>query len=131
LFPNNLRDDPFKVKAESVTVRFMGRTANDVVDLGFGLSAFWFHGQAFDTFTRVAVEPVRISVAPFAALKSTPRTRAFHVSITPMIMLGSMDQNDFCNTSACTVAPRQFSARAETLLMTTVGLDIVTLIRGD
>jgi hypothetical protein len=130
LFPNNLRDDAFKVKAESATVRFMGRTANDVVDLGFGASVFWFHGEAFETFTRFAVEPVRISVAPFAALNNTARSRAFHVAITPMILLGTVNQDDFCNTSACSVAPRQFSSKAETLLMTTVSVDIVTLIRG-
>jgi len=112
-------------------VRFMGRTLNDVVDLGFGLDMFMFYGKAFDGFTRIAVEPIRISVAPFAALNSTPRSRAFHLTVAPKILLGSVDQADFCNTSACNAVPRQFSAKAETLWSTTVEVDILTLIRGD
>jgi hypothetical protein len=131
LFPNNLEDDAFKVKAESLSVRFMGRTANDVIDIGFGLNAMWFHGKAFDTFTRVSIEPVRLSVAPFVALSNSARSRAFHLTVAPMIVLGSVDQDDFCNTSACTAVPRQFSARAETLWTTSVEVDILTLIRGN
>lgn len=131
LFPNNLRDDVFKVKAESVSARFMARTAGDVLDVGFGLNVLMFHGDAFDTFTRYSVEPVRVSVAPFVALNNSARSRAFHLTVAPMIVLGSVNQNDFCNTSACTVAPRQFSARAETLWTTSVEVDILTLIRGD
>jgi hypothetical protein len=131
LFPNNLRDDPFKVKAESVSVRFMGRTAGDVLDIGFGFDMFMFHGKAFDGFTRFAVEPVRVSVAPFVALNNSARSRAFHLTIAPKIILGSVNQDDFCNTSACTVAPRQFSARVETLWSSTVEIDILTLIRGN
>jgi hypothetical protein len=131
LFPNNLRDDVFKVKAESLSVRFMGRTAGDVVDLGFGFDMFMFHGEAFEGFTRFAVEPVRVSVAPFVALNNSARSRAFHLTIAPKIILGSVNQDDFCNTSACTVAPRQFSARAETLWSATVEVDILTLIRGN
>ena len=45
LFQNNLTDDQIKVKAESVSVRFMGRTLNDVVDVGFGFDMFMFHGN--------------------------------------------------------------------------------------
>jgi hypothetical protein len=131
LFPNNLRDDPFKVKAESLSVRFMGRTAGDVLDLGFGLDMFMFHGKAFDGFTRFAVEPVRVSVAPFVALGNSARARALHLTVAPKIILGSVNQDDFCNTSACTVAPRQFSARVETLWSTTLEIDILTLIRGN
>jgi hypothetical protein len=131
LFPNNLRDDPFKVKAESLSVRFMGRTAGDVLDVGVGFNALWFHGKAFETFTRFSVEPVRLSVAPFAALNNSARARAFHLTAAPMIILGSVDQDDFCNTSACTATPRQFSSRVETLWSTTVELDILTLIRGE
>ena len=131
LFPNNLRDDVFKVKAESLSVRFMGRTAGDVVDLGFGFDMFMFHGEAFEGFTRFAVEPVRVSVAPFVALNNSARSRAFHLTIAPKIILGSVNQDDFCNTSACTVAPRQFSARVETLWSATVEVDILTLIRGN
>ena len=131
LFPNNLRDDPFKVKAESVSVRFMGRTAGDVVDIGFGLDMFMFHGQAFDSFMRFAVEPVRVSVAPFAALNNSARSRAFHLTVAPKILLGSVNQDDFCNTSACTAVPRQFSSRVETLWTSTVEIDILTLIRGN
>jgi len=131
LFPNNLTDDQFKVKAEALSVRFMGRTLNDVVDVGFGLDMFMFYGKAFDRFTRIAVEPIRVSVAPFAAINDSARSRAFRLVVAPKILLGTVDQNDFCNTSACTVAPRQFSARAETLWSTTVELDILTLIRGD
>ena len=48
-----------------------------------------------------------------------------------MIILGSVDQDDFCNTSACTATPRQFSSRLETLWSTTVEVDILTLIRGN
>ena len=131
LFPNNLRDDAFKVKAESISVRFMGRTAGDVLDVGFGLDMFFFHGDAFDSFTRFAVEPVRLSVAPFVALGNSARARAFHLTVAPKILLGSVNQDDFCNTSACTVVPRQFSARVETLWSTTVEVDILTLIRGN
>jgi hypothetical protein len=131
LFPNNLRDDAFKVKAESLSVRFMGRTAGDVLDVGFGFNALWFHGKAFETFTRLSVEPVRLSVAPFAALSNSARARAFHLTAAPMIILGSVDQNDFCNTSACTATPRQSSSRVETLWSTTVEVDILTLIRGN
>lgn len=131
LFPNNLRDDPFKVKAEGLSVRFMGRTAGDVLDVGVGFNALWFHGKAFETFTRFSVEPVRLSVAPFAALSNSARARAFHLTAAPMIILGSVDQDDFCNTSACTATPRQFSSRVETLWSTTVEVDILTLIRGN
>lgn len=131
LFPNNLEDDQFKVKAESVNLRFMGRTLNGVVDVGFGLDLFWFYGKAFDQFTRVAVEPFRVSVAPFAAIDSSPRTRAFRLAVAPTILLGSMNQDHFCNTSGCTATPRQFSTKAETQWATTVELDILTLIRGD
>lgn len=131
LFPNNLRDSAFKVKAESVSVRFMGRTAGDAVDIGFGLDLYVFHGKAFDSFTRFAVEPARVSVAPFVALNNSPRARAFHLTVAPKIILGSVNQDDFCNTSACTVAPRQFSSRVETLWTTTVEVDILTLIRGN
>jgi len=131
LFANNLNDDQFKVKAESLSVRFMGRTLNDVVDVGFGLDMFMFYGKAFDRLTRMTVEPIRISVAPFAAVGNSPRSRAFHLAVAPKIMLGSVDQNDFCNTSACNVVPRQFFAKAETQWSTTVELDILTLIRGD
>ena len=131
LFPNNLRDDPFKVKAESLSVRFMGRTAGDVLDLGFGFDMYMFHGKAFDSFTRFAVEPVRVSVAPFVALNNSARARAFHLTVAPKVILGSVDQDDFCNTSACTATPRQFSSRVETLWTTTVEVDILTLIRGN
>jgi hypothetical protein len=131
LFPNNLEDSQFKVKAESISVRFMGRTAGDVVDLGFGLDMVMFHGKAFDGFTRFAVEPVRVSVAPFVALNNSARARAFHLTVAPKILLGSVDQDDFCNTSECTVAPRQYSAKAETLWSATVEIDILTLIRGN
>lgn len=131
LFPNNLRDDAFKVKAESISVRFMGRTAGDVVDVGFGLDMFMFHGEAFDGFTRFAVEPVRVSIAPLVALGNSARSRAFHLTVAPKIILGSVDQDDFCNTSACTAVPRPFSARVETLWTTTVEVDILTLIRGN
>jgi hypothetical protein len=109
----------------------MGRTLNDVLDVGFGLDMLMFYGEAFDKFTRFAVEPFRVSVAPFAALSSSARSRAFHLTVAPKIILGSVDQTDFCNTSACNVAPRQFSAKAETLWSTTVEIDILTLIRGD
>ena len=131
LFPNNLEDSQFKVKAESVSVRFMGRTAGDVVDVGFGFDLFMFHGKAFDGFTRFAVEPVRVSVAPLVALNNSARARAFHLTVAPKILLGSVNQDDFCNTSECTVAPRQFSAKAETLWSATVEVDILTLIRGN
>lgn len=131
LFPNNLNDDQFKVKAEALSVRFMGRTLNDVVDVGFGFDVFMFYGKAFDKLTRMTVEPIRFSVAPFAAIRNSPRTRAFRLAVAPKILLGSVDQADFCNTSACTVAPRQYSAKAETLWQTTVELDLLTLIRGD
>jgi hypothetical protein len=130
LFPNNLTDDQFKVKAESLSVRFMGRTIRDVVDVGFGLNFFWFHGEAFETFARASVEPFRISVAPLAALKSTPRTRAFHVGVAPTIFIGKMDQDDFCNTSGCTAVPRPFSTRGEILWATSVEVDVFTLIKG-
>jgi hypothetical protein len=115
LFPDNAndKDNPFKVKAESLSIRFMG------------------YGKAFEGFTRLAVEPLRLSVAPFAAVTNTPRSRAFHLTVAPTIMLGSVDQDDFCNTSACNVAPRQFRAKYETQWSTTVELDILTLIRGD
>jgi hypothetical protein len=131
LFPNNLRDDPFKVKAESLSVRFMGRTLGDALDIGFGFNALWFHGKAFETFTRFSVEPVRLSVAPLVALGNSARARAFHLTVAPMIILGSVNQDDFCNTSACTATPRQFSSRVETLWSTTVEVDILTLIRGN
>jgi hypothetical protein len=131
LFPNNLRDDAFKVKAESFSVRFMGRTAGDVVDLGFGFDWYLFYGKAFDSFSRFAVEPVRVSVAPFVALGNSARARAFHLTVAPKILLGSVNQDDFCNTSECTAAPRQFSARVETLWTTTVEVDILTLIKGN
>jgi hypothetical protein len=131
LFPNNLTDDQFKVKAESLSVRFMGRTLNDVVDVGFGLNVFWFHGRAFETMTRFTLEPVRLAVAPFAALNNSARSRAFHLVVAPHIVLGRFDQDDFCNTSGCTVVPRQFSSKAETLLGTTFEVDILTLIRGN
>ena len=131
LFPNNLTDDQFKVKAESLSVRFMGRTLNDVVDVGFGLNVFWFHGKAFETFTRFTLEPIRVSVAPFAALNNSARSRAFHLVVAPHLVLGSVNQDDFCNTSGCTVVPRQFSAKFETLLATTFEVDILTLIRGN
>ena len=133
LFPDNNddEDNPFKVKAEAFSVRFMGRTLNDVVDVGFGLDMFMFYGKAFDHFTRFAVEPLRVSVAPFAAITNSPRSRAFRLAVAPTIMLGGVDQNDFCNTSACNVVPRQFSAKYETQWSTTVELDILTLIRGD
>jgi hypothetical protein len=131
LFPNNLRDDAFKVKAESISIRFMGRMAGDVVDIGFGLDMYMFHGQAFDGFTRFAVEPVRLSIAPFVALNNSARARAFHLTVAPKIILGSVNQDDFCNTSACTAVPRAFSARVETLWTTTVEVDILTLIRGN
>lgn len=131
LFANNLTDDQFKVKAESLSVRFMGRTLNDVVDVGFGFDMFMFYGKAFDGFTRMTIEPIRISVAPFAAVSNSPRSRAFHLAVAPKIFLGSVDQNDFCNTSSCTAVPRQFFAKAETIWSTTVELDILTLIRGD
>jgi hypothetical protein len=131
LFPDHLEDDQFTVKAEALSLRFMGRTLNDVVDVGFGLDVFWFHGTAFARFTRVAVEPFRLSVAPFAALRSTARTRAFRLAVAPAIFLGSLNQDDFCNTIGCTAVPRQFSTKAETLWATTVELDVLTLIRGD
>jgi len=131
LFPNNLTDDQFKVKMESVGVRFMGRTLNDVVDVGIGLDLFWFHGQAFDSFARVAVEPVRLSIAPFAAINNSARSRAFHLAVAPTIFLGRMDQTDFCNTTGCTATPRQFSSKLETLWATSVEVDILTLIRGN
>ena len=131
LFANNLNDDQFKVKAESLSVRFMGRTLNDVVDVGFGLDMFVFYGKAFDRFTRFAVEPLRLSVAPFAAVSNSARSRAFHLTVAPTILLGSVDQDDFCNTSGCTAVPRQFSSKAETLWATTVEVDILTLIRGN
>ena len=133
LFPDNAndKDNPFKVKAESLSIRFMGRTLNDVVDVGFGFDVFMFYGKAFEGFTRVAVEPFRISVAPLAAVNNSPRSRAFHLTVAPTILLGSVDQDDFCNTSACNVVPRQFRAKYETLWSTTVELDILTLIRGD
>jgi hypothetical protein len=131
LFPNNLTDDAFKVKTESASVRFMGRTLNDVVDVGFGVDVFWFHGEAFETFTRFALQPMRVSVAPFAALTNSARSRAFHLTVAPMILLGHLDQDDFCNTGGCTAVPRQFSTRAEILWATTVEVDILTLIRGD
>lgn len=130
LFANNLTDDQFKVKAESVSVRFMGRTIRDVVDVGVGLNVFWFHGKAFETFTRASVEPFRPSVAPFAALTSTPRTRAFHVGVAPTIFIGTMDQDDFCNTSGCTAVPRQFGTRGEILWATSMEVDVFTLIKG-
>ena len=131
LFQNNLRDDAFKVKAESLSVRFMGRTAGDVLDVGFGFDMYMFHGKAFDRFTRFAVEPVRVSVAPFVALNNSARARAFHLTVAPKIILGSVNQDDFCNTSACSAVPRQFSARVETLWSTTFEVDILTLIRGN
>jgi hypothetical protein len=131
LFPDNLEDEQFKVKADSISVRFMGRTLNDVVDVGFGLNMFWFYGPAFDRFTRLSVEPVRVSVAPFAAIRSTARTRAFHLTVAPTFFLGKMDQDDFCNSRGCTTTPRQFSSKAETLWATTVEVDVLTLIRGD
>ena len=133
LFPNNAHDvdNPFKVKAEGLSVRFMGRTLNDVVDVGFGLDMFMFYGKAFDRFTRFAVEPIRLSVAPFAAVNNSPRSRAFRLAVAPTIMLGGVDLDDFCNTTACNVVPRQFSAKYETQWATTVEVDILTLIRGD
>jgi hypothetical protein len=131
LFPNNLTDDPFKVKAESISIRFMGRTAGDVVDVGLGLDMFMFHGKAFDSFTRLAIEPVRLSVAPFVALNNSARARAFHLTVAPTILLGHLDQGDFCNTSACTAVPRQFSTRFETQWATTFEVDVFTLIRGN
>lgn len=133
LFPDHAddKDNPFKVKAESFSIRFMGRTLGDVVDVGFGFDMFMFYGKAFEAFTRFAVEPLRLSVAPFAAVTNTPRSRAFHLTVAPMIFLGSLDQDDFCNTSACNVTPRQFKAKYETVWSTTVELDILTLIRGD
>ena len=131
LFANNLHDNAFKVKAESLSVRFMGRTAGDVLDLGFGFDWYMFYGKAFDSFSRFAVEPVRVSVAPFVALNNSARARAFHLTVAPKILLGSVNQDDFCNTSSCTVAPRQFAAKAETLWTTTVEVDILTLIRGN
>lgn len=133
LFPDHAdeKDNPFKVKAESLSIRFMGRTLGDVVDVGFGFDMLMFYGKAFEGFTRFAVEPLRLSVAPLAAVNNSPRTRAFHLTVAPMIFLGTVDQNDFCNTSACNVTPRQFKAKYETVWATTVELDILTLFRGD
>jgi len=133
LFPDHAddKDNPFKVKAESFSIRFMGRTLGDVVDVGFGFDVFMFYGKAFEGFTRFAVEPLRLSVAPFAAVNNSPRSRAFHLTVAPTILLGSVDQDDFCNTSACNVVPRQFRAKYETLWSTTVEVDILTLFRGD
>jgi hypothetical protein len=72
-----------------------------------------------------------VSVAPFVALGNSARARAFHLTVAPKILLGSVNQDDFCNTSECTAAPRQFSARVETLWTTTVEVDILTLIKGN
>jgi hypothetical protein len=130
LFPHDLTDSAFTVKAESASVRFMGRTLQGVVDVGFGADIFWFHGDAFESFTRFALEPVRLSVAPFAALTDSPRARAFHLTVAPKILFGSLTQAGFCNTSKCSVTPREFATRAETLWTTTFEVDVVTLVSG-
>jgi hypothetical protein len=130
LFPARLTDDQFKVHAESISVRFMGRTAAEAVDIGFGLDMFMFHGKAFDSFARVAIEPVRLSVAPFVALGSSQRSRAFHLTVAPTIFLGTMNQDNFCNGSGCTDLPRPFTSKAEIVWATSIEVDVLTLIRG-
>ncbi len=129
LFPDNLTDDVFKVKAESVSVRYMARVLN-AVDVGFGANVFWFHGKAFESFTRFALEPVRVSVAPFAMLTESPRARAVHVTAAPTILLGRIVGQDFCNTPACTATPRPFASKAETVWATGISVDVITLVTG-
>lgn len=127
LFPDNLDDKAFKVKAESAGARFMTRI-HPAVDVGIGASVFWFHGQAFSSFARFTLEPVRLSVAPFAALSDSPRAKAFRFTVAPTILFGTVDQDDFCNTSACTVTPRQFSSQAETIWASTITIDVFSLV---
>jgi hypothetical protein len=129
LFPDHFTDDVFKVKAESASVRYMARVLN-AVDVGFGANVFWFHGKAFESFTKVSLEPVRVSVAPFAMLTESPRARAVHVTAAPTILLGRIVGQDFCNTPACTVTPRPFSSRAETIWATGLSVDLITLVTG-
>jgi hypothetical protein len=130
LFPDNLTDDAFAVKAESASIRFMSRTAGGTLDVGVGADVFWFHGKSFDSFTRLALEPVRVAVAPFAALSDSARARSFQLVVAPAIILGTLDQSDFCNTAACSVAPRPFRSRLEVVWATNFSVDVVTLISG-
>jgi hypothetical protein len=132
LFPNNASDEdnPFKVKAEALSVRFMGRTLNDVVGRRIRSRHAHVLRQGVRRIHTVCGRTVSRVVAPLAAVSNTPRTRAFRLAVAPKIMLGGVDQDDFCNTSACNVVPRQFSAKYETLWSTTVEVDILTLIAG-
>jgi hypothetical protein len=50
--------------------------------------------------------------------------------VAPTILFGQLSEADYCNTSKCSVTPREFSARAETLWAATVEVDVVTLLSG-
>jgi hypothetical protein len=85
--------------------------------VGAGAGVAWFTGDAFDTFARPLVQPIRASIAPLALLKPGDRWLEFlKIYVNGNVLLGGVDAHDFGATG-------DFKAPFELQWQTTIAID--------
>lgn len=125
---NNLQFDSSSDRAEvelvSVKPALMVRL-HPTLDVGAGFGLNWFSGDAFDSFFRTSMQPLRVIWTPFAAFNPrNARLRFLRIPLEANVIEGRFTSADFG-------APGRFSARNELLWSSGFIIDIWTLVAGN
>lgn len=139
LFERDPRDpaiaDPVDPRGDFAQVRIFELRPNvmmrvhEAVDVGLGLGLHWFSGDAFDSFFRLSVEPLKLSFAPAALFSQRPAARIVKVNAGVRRFRGEFTNEDFCDPPQCNVAAtRPFSAEGEYLWHSSVLIDLSALL---
>lgn len=125
---NNLQPDANSERAEvelfSVKPALMVRV-HSTLDVGAGFGLNWFSGDAFDSFFRASLQPVRVLWTPLAAINPrNARLRFLRIPLQATVFHGRFASADFG-------AVGSFSARNEVLWSSGFVIDIWTLLAGN
>lgn len=114
LAPAGTPEDVSKVDFYSFEPALMIRL-KPALEVGAGFGLNWFSGNAFDTFFRGSVTPVKIVFKPLAIAGGDPRLGVFRlVGQTTRFATGFTEQ-DFCQPPRCPVVYDPFSVKGEFL----------------
>jgi len=104
-------EDLHKVKLDSTEFTFFVH-AGRAIDVGVGLGIEVFSGNAFDTFRRVSVKPLDVSITPIAAVTDSKWGRVLEVTVNTRAFTEAMSERDFCRDQFCR-GIRAFSSQGE------------------
>jgi hypothetical protein len=120
-----------RVKLDSTELTFFVH-AGRAIDVGVGVGIEVFSGNAFDTFRRVSVKPLDVTLTPIAAVTDSKWGRLVAVTVNTRAFTEELTERDFCRDQFCR-GIRSFSSEGEYTWSAAVTVNagvIITSIAG-